>query len=81
MGSATVVSELSFPGYWDAVTTKLPESLRETSSDQLKAQADNVLRLIDGLAYRYLALARRLGYLTDKDFDEAIDTGRQEKEA
>lgn len=63
MGSATVVSELSFPGYRDRVSTKLPDALKERSDDTSKANAENVLKLMDRLADRYSKLAIRLGYI------------------
>lgn len=63
MGSATVVSELTFPGYRDQVSTNLPDALKEQSGDNLKAQADNVLKLMDRLADRYSKMAIRLGYI------------------
>ena len=65
MGYAMVVSELTFPGYRDQVSTKLPDALKERSGDNLKAQADNVLKLMDRLAERYSLMLGKLGYLVE----------------
>lgn len=65
MQSGTVISELSFPGYRDSVSNKLPDAFNLTNKDEAKAQIENTFKLIDRLADKYQAMARILGYVMD----------------
>jgi len=67
MESGYVISELSFPGYRDQVSKKLPDAFKLTNKDEANAQIENTFKLIDRLANKYQAMARILGYVMDDD--------------
>ena len=67
MESGSVISEMSFPGYRDSVSTKLPNCFELTYKDEGKAQVENTFKLIDRLADRYRKLAMNVGYLQESD--------------